>query len=108
MTTTFTRSFQRNIGASLTTVYTGVAATQSVCVGLTVANTTGATVLVDVALTNTATDYYIVKSAPVLTGGTLVVVGQDSKLVILNGDTLRVKSDTATSVDAIASVLEVS
>lgn len=108
MTTTFTRSFQRNIGTGLTTVYTGLSSTQSICIGLTVANTTGSTVLVDVVLTNSATDYYIIKNGTVLTGGTLVVVGQDSKLVILNGDTLRVKSNTATSVDAIASVLEVS
>jgi hypothetical protein len=108
MATTFTRSITRNIGTSLTTVYTGIASTQSIIISLTVANTTGSQVLADVVVTNTSTDYYIVKSAPVPSGSSLVAVGTDSRLVVVSGDTVRVKSDTATSIDVVVSVLEVS
>ena len=50
--------------------------------------------------------YYVVKAAEVYTGGTLVAVGGDQKLVLETGDIVKVKSDTASSVDTIISVME--
>ena len=50
--------------------------------------------------------YYIVKNAEVYTGGSLVAVGGDQKLVLETGDLIRVVSDTASSVDTIVSVME--
>lgn len=107
MANSFKRAFQRNIGTSLTTVYTCPSATEAVVIGVTVANTTGATVYADVVVTISATDYYIVKTAPVPSGGSLVAVGVNAKLVLNASDIIKVKSDTATSLDAFASVLEI-
>ena len=50
--------------------------------------------------------YYVVKNAEVYTGGALVAVGGDQKLVLETGDLIRVVSDTASSVDTIVSVME--
>mgnify|MGYP003352064692 CR=1 FL=1 len=40
--------------------------------------------------------------------GALVVVGGDQKLVLQSGDSIKVKSDAATSVDIVMSVMEIS
>ena len=50
--------------------------------------------------------YYVVKAAEIYTGGALVAVGGDQKLVLETGDIVKVKSDTASSIDTIISVME--
>ena len=45
-------------------------------------------------------------SAAAATGGALVAVGGDQKLVLETGDLIRGVSDTASSVDTIVSVME--
>ena len=52
-------------------------------------------------------DYFIVKNAPVPAGGSLVVVGGDQKVVLMEGDTVKVRADTEYSADVIMSVLEI-
>ena len=50
---------------------------------------------------------YLIKSAPVPVGGTLVVVGGDQKVVMEPGDTVTVQSDTASSADVVMSHLDI-
>ena len=109
MANTFARKLSRNIGTSPVTVgsYTVGAATQVTVIGLSVANTTGSNVTVDVALNDGANDTYITKSAPVPSGGTLVLMGGDQKLVMVTGDSIKVTSSAASSVDAVLSILEI-
>ncbi len=52
-------------------------------------------------------DYYIVKGAPIPAGGSLVAVGGDQKVVLMAGDTVKVRSNTELSADTIMSVLEI-
>jgi hypothetical protein len=85
-----------------TTVLTGPASTETTVIGLSIANTGASVATVDVKL-NTA---YVVKSAPVPVGGSLVVVGGDQKLVVEAADTIKVTSDI--TVDVITSTLEIS
>ena len=108
MANTFSRQISRNIGTTSTAVggYTVPAATTSVVVGLTVCNTSGATIAVDITLNNGANDFYIVKGAPVSSGGALVPIGGDQKIVLETGDSIKVLSDSASSVDAILSIME--
>ena len=95
-----------NVGTSPVTVVTATTATT--VIGMSVANKTTAPVTVGVYVTLGGTDYYIVKDATVPVGGALVPFGGDQKLVLENGDALKVVSSAATSVDVIASVLEIS
>ena len=109
MANTFLNKTSRNIGTSPVTVgsYTVGASTQTTLIGLTAANVTGGAVTVDIYLNDGANDTYIVKSAPVPSGGTLVAVGGDQKVVMETGDSIRVVSNTASSIDIIMSLLEI-
>ena len=109
MANTFKNKLERQIGTSLTAIesYTVPASTETTVIGLTVSNTTAATIEVDVTVNDATNDYYVVKTAPVPSGGSLVVVGGDQKLVLTTGDSVKIKSDTAISADAVMSILEI-
>lgn len=105
---TFKNKIQPNISTTLTTVYQCPSEKTATVVGMSLANIATTPIMVSVALfdTSTSTTAYIVKNAPIPVGGSLIVVGGDQKVIIENGDTLRVISDTVNSVDAILSVME--
>lgn len=96
-------------GATVTLTSVGYATplNGSVVIGLSVANIHAATTIsVDVSLYDGAADFYLVKNAPIAPGGALVVVGGDQKVVLKQGDLIKVKSNTASSIDVVLSVLE--
>lgn len=109
MANSFKRKLQRSIGTSLTAVgsYTVGASTEVTVIGLDLSNTTASQILVDVTLNDGTNDTYIIKQAPIPSGGSLVVVGGDQKVVLETNDSIKVKSDTASSVDAVMSILEI-
>lgn len=109
MANTFTRKVSRSIGTSATAVgsYTVGSSTQTTVIGLTLANRTGSQVLADVTLNDGSNDTYMVKDAPIPAGSSLVVVGGDQKVVLVTNDSIKVTSDTASSIDAIMSILEI-
>jgi hypothetical protein len=109
MANIFYRKLSANVGTTATTVgsYTVGADTKSVVLGLTVANRVGSTISADVYINNGANVYYLVKGAPISAGGALVPIGGDQKLVLQAGDNVVVKSDSATSIDAIMSIMEI-
>ena len=100
MPNTLTNYTSQNVGTTPITVYTVPASTTGTIVGLTLANTTTSQVTVDVQ----AAGVYLVKGTPIPAGASLSVL--DGKLVVKTTETVVVTSDTATSVDAILSVLE--
>ena len=110
MANTFKRKASQGIGTSATAIgsYTVGAGTQTTVIGLTCANVTTTAVTVDVILNDGSTDTYIVKGATVPSGGSLVVVGGDQKVVLEPNDSVTVTASTASSVDAIMSILEIS
>jgi hypothetical protein len=109
MANTFNRKLSRNVGTSLTAVgsYTVGSSTKTVIVGLTLANVSGSSINVDATVNDGSNDYYIIKNAPIAAGGSLVVVGGDQKIVLNTSDSIKVKSDTASSLDAILSIMEI-
>jgi hypothetical protein len=107
MSSTFKNSIVPNIGTTLTTVYTAPAATATTVIGLSLANTTANTIYPSVKVTKGATVVYAVKSVPIPSGSSLVIFGGDQKLVLMAADVISVISDTAASVDAVLSYLEV-
>jgi hypothetical protein len=109
MANSFKRKLSRSIGTSLTAVgsYTVGASTEVTVIGLVVSNTTASQVLVDATVNDGANDTYLIKQAPVPSGGSIVIIGGDQKVVMETGDSLKVKSDTASSVDVVMSILEI-
>jgi hypothetical protein len=107
MANTFTSYVNKDVGTSAATVVTVASATQTTVIGMTAANTTSSSVTVDVYITRSAVNYYIIKGATVPAGGSLVIVGGDQKVVLIASDALKIVSSTATSVDAVTSVLEI-
>ena len=97
----------KNVGTSPATVYTCPSATQTTLIGLSVANTSASPITTDAYVTRSAVDYYLVKTATVAVGGSLVIVGGDQKVVLEPTDVLKVVTSAATSADCFASLLEI-
>lgn len=108
MASVFKSTATPDIGVAATTIYTAPALTSTTVIGLSVANVSGAVAYTDVTLVKGATTVHLIKNAPVPYGGTLVVVGGDQKVVLEAGNYIQVKSTAATSLDVVASVLELS
>jgi len=108
MANTFVRKTQRAVGVTATIIggYTVAAATQVTVIGLTVANITAGAVKADVQHFDGTNVTYLVKGMDVIPGQSQIVVGGDQKLVLQTGDSVRVVSDTAASLDAVMSILE--
>jgi len=109
MANSFKRKLSRSIGTSLTAVgsYTVGASTEVTIIGLDIANRTASQVLVDVTLNDGSNDTYLIYQAPIPSGGSLALIGGDQKVVLETNDSIKVKSDTASSVDAVMSILEI-
>ena len=85
-------------------------------IGLTISNITSGVINVDVILENSSSRTYIVKAAPIPTGGSLVACGGDQKIVLWHhdmvspgtdvGDQIVVRSNTLNSVNIVLSYLE--
>ena len=85
------------------TVGSGTTAT---IIGLSLANISASNVTVSAKLNKSGgSSAFLIKDATVLSGGTLVVVGGDQKLVLEAGDTVTSYASTASSVDASVSYL---
>ena len=107
MANTFTRYTAKNIGTSASTLVTAAASTQTTVIGLSVANTTSSPITISIYLTASSVNYYIVTNTTIPVGGSLALFGADGKLVLNTGDAFNVISSTASSADAILSVLQI-
>jgi hypothetical protein len=110
MANTFYRKTLANVGLIANTVgsYTVGGGITSVVLGLSVANTTGATVSASAFIANGTSLTYLVKSAPITTGGTLVIIGGDQKIVLQTNDNVKIVSDTVNALDCVMSIMEIS
>jgi len=106
-TNTFKSYANKNVGTSAAAVYTCPASTQTTLIGLSMANTSTSPITTDAYVTRSAVNYYLVKTATVPVGGSLVIVGGDQKVVLQAADILYVINSAATSGDAFASLLEI-
>jgi len=109
MANTFFRKIQANIGLTANTInsYTVQSGVTSIVLGLTLCNTTGATINASVFVDNGGNIHHIVKNAPITTGGALVPIGGDQKLVLQFNDNVKVRSDSVNSIDAYMSIMEI-
>jgi len=107
MANVFTSYMNKDVGTSAATVVTVGGSTQTTVIGMSCANTTTSPVTVDVYITRSAVNYYLVEGATVPVGGSLVIVGGDQKVVLIASDALKVVSSTAASIDVVTSALNI-
>jgi len=98
-----------DFGGASNAVATG---SQITLIGMTISNITSGVISVGVKLINASNQTWMIKDAPIPTGGSLVVLGGDQKVCLQFvaggvGDTLSVISNTANSMDVILSYLEI-
>lgn len=104
MAQNFRRYTSNAIGISATTLFT--ADSYDTIVGISVANITSNTIIVDVYINDATNDIYLVKDAPIPAGSTLQVLDGGAKFVVQSGDALKVVSDTASSADVWVSTVD--
>ena len=100
----FERYIQRNVGTSAATVHTSNS--DDAIISVRCANTTTSTINIDVFINDGSNDYYLIKNAPIVSGGSLELIDGGSKIVMQNNDILKAKSDTASSLDVWASFVD--
>lgn len=106
MANTFKLKTKANVGVTTSAVYTVPAATTTTVIGITLANTSGSSINVGVGVSRVSSDSVkLLKDAPIPQGSTLEFM-QGNKIVLEATDTLTVVSDTASSLDASITILE--
>ena len=104
----FERYGLNSVGTSATTVHTSNS--DDAIISIRLANTTTSTINADVFITSSVTggaqDHYIIKSAPIVAGGSLELIDGGSKIVSESGDVVKAQSDTASSLSVWMSVVD--
>lgn len=105
MANTFSSYVRKNVGVDENIVLTVPLGSTVTVIGVSLSNVALAPIKVDLVLRRANLDYYIIKGSTVDIGSAQVPVGGDQKLVLLVGDSLIVKSNTALSLDVVVSAL---
>ena len=97
-----------DFGGTSNAVATG---SQITLIGMTIANITSGVITASVSLNNVSDGQtWIVKDAPIPSGGSLITCGGDQKICLFhngtNGDQIKVQSNTANSMHIVLSYLE--
>ena len=107
MANAFKNYFLKNPNTTSQNVFSAGAGVQATVIGMTIANITNAPITANVTLTSSGTSYFMVKNAIIASGGALVPIGGDQKVVLEATDYLQVQTSAADSADVILSVLEI-
>ena len=104
----FERTLQRNISnnSGSPTELRAATTTDDAIIGVRCTNTSGTAVNISVYVKNGSDTYFIIKDAPIPTGGSLELIDGGSKVVLQTGDSVEAYASAATSVDIITSVVD--
>jgi|TARA_R110001583_G_scaffold62800_1_gene184348 hypothetical protein len=103
----FKRYFEKTVGTTPVDIPNGADFdTNDTIIGISVANILGATINVDVYITNGGNNYYLVKTAPIPSGGALQLLDGGAKMNVQSGDRMYIVSDTASSADVWVSTVD--
>lgn len=95
-----------DIGTSTADVYTVPASTVAVIIGCNLSNKTGDQVNASLIINKSVgDDVYLIRNIPI-PNGSAFEFNAGNKIILETGDKIQVVSDTASSIDAIISVLE--
>ena len=100
----FRNNLQGAVGTGPATLVTG--ADYDALIGIRCCNIVATTILIDVYITNSATNYYVAKNVSIPPNSAIELIQGGAKIVMANGDTLNVKSDTASSLDVVMSYID--
>ena len=95
MAQNFRRYTSNNVGTSPVTILT--ADSCDTLVGIALTNVHSSSINVDVYINDGSNDIYLIKSAPIPVGSQLQIIDGGAKIVMQNGDALKVVSDVASS-----------
>ena len=87
------------------TVYTVPSSTTTVVIGLTLSNTSSSQITVDIKL-NAGQVVFLAKDIPIPAASSFAYMG-GNKIVMETGHSLILQSDTANSLDTVASIMEI-
>ena len=104
MAQNFRRYPKNNVGTSVEDVYT--ADSYDTIVGIAWTNVHTSSIDVDVYINDGTNDIYLVKSAPIPVGSQLQLIDGGAKVVVQNGDVIKVKSSVASSCDVWISAVD--
>jgi hypothetical protein len=112
MANEFTNAIAQNVNAVAgtgTLLYTAPAGKTCIMLELDIANTSSAVIEASVEIldksVSTSAWRYLVKNAPVPSGGSLMVIA-GQKIVLAPEDAIRVTSSVASAMDVVAAILE--
>ena len=106
MAQNFRNYLTQNTGTTPVDALGGAANSYDTLISVRLCNTTTSTIQVDAFIKRSSTDYYLIKNAPVVSGGSLELIDGGSKIVLASGDQLYVVSDTASSLDTIVGAVD--
>jgi|TARA_R100001530_G_scaffold28735_1_gene22768 hypothetical protein len=75
-------------------------------IGIRCTNIVSSAINIDVYIVRSATNYYLIKTAPIPTGSSLELIDSGSKVVLASGDKITAVSDTASSLDTAVSYID--
>ena len=105
MANTFKSYLASATGTSPVIVRTVASGTQTVAVGVNLANILTTQITASAYISRGGTDFYIVKDAPIPAQGALSVL--DGKIILEAADVVKVVANTASGLDTILSALEI-
>ena len=100
----FRNILQRNVGTSEVTLVTG--GDYDAVIGIRCCNVVTSTILVDVFIENSSNDHFLAKNVSVPPNSAIELIQGGAKIVLKNGDVLKAKSDTASSLDIVTSFID--
>ena len=104
MAQNFRNNLQRNVGTSEVTLVTG--GDYDAVIGIRCCNVLTSTIEVDVFIENGGNDHFIAKGVVVPPNSAIELIQGGAKIVLENGDVLKAKSNTASSLDIITSFID--
>lgn len=108
MANTFKNAHSAGVGTSYTTVYAAPSATTSVVLGMSLCNTTTGSIVVDVQFRDAASSARKMLSSVDIPAGSTLEVLAGQKYILEATDDIQVKSNTASSLDVVMGVMEIS
>jgi hypothetical protein len=90
---------------ALMQLYTAPTGATTVVIGLTLANTTTSQITADIKL-NASSNVFLAKNIPIPSGSSFEYMA-GNKIIMQAGHTLSVSSNTANSMDTVASIMEI-
>ena len=93
------------IGTSYTDILAAVNSYDTV-VGLRLVNVTGTSINIHCAIENTGSDTELAVNMPIPAGSSIELIDGGAKIILVSGDKIKAKSDTASSLKAIVSFID--